>query len=68
VQLIPGDGRELGDALTLNPYLAGLMFTGSTEVAKFINLTLAKKDLQIVSFIAETGGQNAMIVDSSALP
>jgi RHH-type proline utilization regulon transcriptional repressor/proline dehydrogenase/delta 1-pyrroline-5-carboxylate dehydrogenase len=48
--------------------VAGVAFTGSTEVAKLIQISLAKKDGPIVPLIAETGGQNAMIVDSSALP
>ena len=45
-----------------------MAFTGSTEVARIINRTLAERDGPIIPFIAETGGQNAMIVDSSALP
>jgi RHH-type proline utilization regulon transcriptional repressor/proline dehydrogenase/delta 1-pyrroline-5-carboxylate dehydrogenase len=48
--------------------LAGVVFTGSTETARQINRTLAERDGPIIPFIAETGGQNAMIVDSSALP
>jgi RHH-type proline utilization regulon transcriptional repressor/proline dehydrogenase/delta 1-pyrroline-5-carboxylate dehydrogenase len=67
VQLAPGDGR-VGAALTAHPLLAGVAFTGSTETARLINRTLAERDGPIVPFIAETGGQNAMIVDSSALP
>jgi RHH-type proline utilization regulon transcriptional repressor/proline dehydrogenase/delta 1-pyrroline-5-carboxylate dehydrogenase len=67
VQLAPGDGR-VGGALTANPLIAGVAFTGSTEVARIINRTLAERDGPIIPFIAETGGQNAMIVDSSALP
>lgn len=67
VQLAPGDGR-VGAALTAHPLLAGVAFTGSTEVARIINRTLAGRDGPIIPFIAETGGQNAMIVDSSALP
>jgi RHH-type proline utilization regulon transcriptional repressor/proline dehydrogenase/delta 1-pyrroline-5-carboxylate dehydrogenase len=67
VQLAPGDGR-VGGALTAHPLLAGVAFTGSTETARLINRTLAERDGPIIPFIAETGGQNAMIVDSSALP
>jgi RHH-type proline utilization regulon transcriptional repressor/proline dehydrogenase/delta 1-pyrroline-5-carboxylate dehydrogenase len=67
VQLAPGDGRA-GAALTAHPLLAGVAFTGSTETARLINRTLAERDGPIIPFIAETGGQNAMIVDSSALP
>jgi len=67
VQLAPGDGR-VGAALTAHPDIAGVAFTGSTEVARAINRTLAARDGPIIPFIAETGGQNAMIVDSSALP
>ncbi len=62
----PGDG-EVGAALVVHDDVAGVAFTGSTEVAKIINQTLAAKDGAIPKFIAETGGQNAMIVDSSAL-
>jgi RHH-type proline utilization regulon transcriptional repressor/proline dehydrogenase/delta 1-pyrroline-5-carboxylate dehydrogenase len=67
VQLASGDGR-VGAALTAHPLLAGDAFTGSTETARLINRTLAERDGPIIPFIAETGGQNAMIVDSSALP
>ena len=67
VQLAPGDGR-VGAALTAHPLLAGVAFTGSTETARIINRTLAERPGPIIPFIAETGGQNAMIVDSSALP
>jgi RHH-type proline utilization regulon transcriptional repressor/proline dehydrogenase/delta 1-pyrroline-5-carboxylate dehydrogenase len=67
VQLAPGDGR-VGAALTAHPLLGGVAFTGSTDTARLINRTLAERDGPIIPFIAETGGQNAMIVDSSALP
>ncbi|MFL6736796.1 MAG: bifunctional proline dehydrogenase/L-glutamate gamma-semialdehyde dehydrogenase PutA [Sphingomonas sp.] len=67
VQLAPGDGR-VGAALTAHPLLGGVAFTGSTETARLINRTLAERDGPIIPFIAETGGQNAMIIDSSALP
>jgi RHH-type proline utilization regulon transcriptional repressor/proline dehydrogenase/delta 1-pyrroline-5-carboxylate dehydrogenase len=68
VQLAPGGGRAVGGALTAHPLLAGVVFTGSTETARMINRTLAERDGPIIPFVAETGGQNAMIVDSSALP
>jgi RHH-type proline utilization regulon transcriptional repressor/proline dehydrogenase/delta 1-pyrroline-5-carboxylate dehydrogenase len=68
VQLAPGSGRVVGGTLTEHPLLAGVVFTGSTETARTINRTLAGRDGPIIPFVAETGGQNAMIVDSSALP
>ena len=68
VQLAPGQGRVVGGTLTAHPLLAGVVFTGSTETGRMINRTLAERDGPIIPFIAETGGQNAMIVDSSALP
>jgi len=68
LHLLPGDGPRVGGPLVADPRIAGVAFTGSTEVAKLINQTLAKRDGAIVPLIAETGGQNAMIVDSTALP
>jgi RHH-type proline utilization regulon transcriptional repressor/proline dehydrogenase/delta 1-pyrroline-5-carboxylate dehydrogenase len=68
VQLAPGSGRVVGGTLTAHPLIAGVVFTGSTETARMINRTLAERDGPIIPFVAETGGQNAMIVDSSALP
>ncbi len=65
--LLPGDG-DTGAMIVRHPDVAGVAFTGSTDVARIINRTLAEKDGPIVPLIAETGGQNAMIVDSSALP
>ena len=64
---LPGRGDLVGAALTADPRVAGVVFTGSTETARLINQTLAGRPGPIVPFIAETGGQNAMIVDSSAL-
>ena len=55
-------------ALTADPRVAGVAFTGSTEVGRIINRALAAKDGPIVPLIAETGGINAMIVDATALP
>jgi RHH-type proline utilization regulon transcriptional repressor/proline dehydrogenase/delta 1-pyrroline-5-carboxylate dehydrogenase len=66
--LLHGPGETVGAALTADPHTAGVCFTGSTQVAKIIQRTLAAKDGPIVPLIAETGGLNAMIVDSSALP
>ena len=68
VQLAPGSGRVVGGALTAHPLVSGVVFTGSTDTARMINRTLAERDGPIIPFVAETGGQNAMIVDSSALP
>jgi len=67
LQLVPGDGR-IGAALVAHPDISGVVFTGSTEVARSINRTLAAKDGPIVPLIAETGGINAMIADATALP
>jgi RHH-type proline utilization regulon transcriptional repressor/proline dehydrogenase/delta 1-pyrroline-5-carboxylate dehydrogenase len=67
LHLVQGDGR-IGAALVAHPDVAGVVFTGSTEVARSINRTLAAKDGPIVPLIAETGGINAMIVDATALP
>ncbi len=67
VQLVPGDGSA-GAALTAHPLIAGVAFTGSTDTARKINRGLAERPGPIIPLIAETGGQNVMIVDSSALP
>ncbi len=67
LHFVPGDGR-IGARLVNHPDTAGVVFTGSTEVARQINRTLAAKDGPIVPLIAETGGVNAMIVDATALP
>ena len=67
LQLLPGDG-ELGAALVADPRIAGVAFTGSVETARRINRSLAAREGAIATLIAETGGQNVMIVDSSALP
>ncbi len=68
IQLLPGRGSEIGHALTSHERIAGVAFTGSTATAQRINQTLAERESAPVPFIAETGGQNAMIVDSTALP
>jgi RHH-type proline utilization regulon transcriptional repressor/proline dehydrogenase/delta 1-pyrroline-5-carboxylate dehydrogenase len=67
LHLVPGDGR-IGAALVADARVAGVAFTGSTEVARAINRTLAGKEGAIVPLIAETGGINAMVVDATALP
>jgi RHH-type proline utilization regulon transcriptional repressor/proline dehydrogenase/delta 1-pyrroline-5-carboxylate dehydrogenase len=67
LQLLPGRGEVVGAALVADPRIAGVLFTGSTEVARLIERTLAARTDDPV-LIAETGGLNAMIVDSSALP
>ena len=66
--LLHGSGESVGAALVADARTAGVCFTGSTAVAKIINRTLAAKDGAIVPLVAETGGINAMIVDSTALP
>ncbi|UTW58158.1 bifunctional proline dehydrogenase/L-glutamate gamma-semialdehyde dehydrogenase PutA [Kordiimonas sp. SCSIO 12603] len=68
LHLLLGDGATVGAKLVADERIAGVAFTGSTETAKIINRTLADRDGAIVPLIAETGGQNAMIVDSTALP
>ncbi len=68
LQLAHGAGETVGAALVAQPGVAGVVFTGSTQVAKIINRALAAGDGPIVPLIAETGGINAMLVDSSALP
>lgn len=67
LSFLPGDGI-VGQSLAEHPDIAGVAFTGSTEVARRLARVLAAKDGPIVPLIAETGGINAMIVDSSALP
>jgi RHH-type proline utilization regulon transcriptional repressor/proline dehydrogenase/delta 1-pyrroline-5-carboxylate dehydrogenase len=68
LQFLPGDGVEVGARAVADSRVAGVAFTGSTETAHAIHRTLAGRDGAIPVLIAETGGQNAMIVDSSALP
>lgn len=67
LQLLIGQGSVVGAKLVSDPRVAGVMFTGSTETAKIIEQSLANRSGPIAMFVAETGGQNAMIVDSSAL-
>ncbi|MBM0107087.1 bifunctional proline dehydrogenase/L-glutamate gamma-semialdehyde dehydrogenase PutA [Steroidobacter sp. S1-65] len=68
LHLLPGDGATVGARIVADPRVAGVAFTGSTETAKSIHRSLANREGAIPVLIAETGGQNAMIVDSSALP
>jgi RHH-type proline utilization regulon transcriptional repressor/proline dehydrogenase/delta 1-pyrroline-5-carboxylate dehydrogenase len=68
VQLVPAPGRMFGDVAFAHPALAGVAMTGSTATALTINRLLAARDGAIIPLIAETGGLNAMIVDSTALP
>jgi len=66
IQLLPGDGVTVGAPLTADPRIGGVCFTGSTEVAKIIDQQLARTAPGAM-LIAETGGLNAMVVDSTAL-
>jgi len=68
LHLLVGEGRLIGNAITQHTLIAGVAFTGSTETAQTINRNLAARAAPIAPLIAETGGQNAMIVDSTALP
>ncbi len=67
LQIVMGDGK-IGQALVADPRIAGVAFTGSLETARAIQKTLSQREGPIVPLIAETGGLNAMIVDSTALP
>ncbi|MCG6939918.1 MAG: bifunctional proline dehydrogenase/L-glutamate gamma-semialdehyde dehydrogenase PutA [Thiohalocapsa sp.] len=68
LQLLPGDGPGVGAPLAADPRIDGVAFTGSLDTARAINRALAERTGAIAPLIAETGGQNAMIVDASALP
>ncbi len=68
LHFLPGSGSRIGAAIFPDPRLAGMVLTGSTEAAAVINRALAARNGPIATVIAETGGQNAMIVDSTALP
>ncbi len=68
LQFLPGQGGTVGAALTGDARIAGVAFTGSGETARLIERRLAERPGPIATLIAETGGINAMIVDSSALP
>lgn len=66
--LLPGDGKQVGSVVTSDTRITGVAFTGSTQTAHVINRALAARDSAIAPMVAETGGQNAMLVDSTALP
>ncbi len=68
LQFTPGPGRTIGAALVDDPYIAGVVFTGGTDTGWRIQQALAARGGPIVPLIAETGGQNCMVVDSSGLP
>jgi RHH-type transcriptional regulator, proline utilization regulon repressor / proline dehydrogenase / delta 1-pyrroline-5-carboxylate dehydrogenase len=68
LHFLPGAGPEIGGALVRDARVAGVAFTGSTDVARLINRELAGREGPIATLIAETGGLNAMIADSTALP
>jgi RHH-type transcriptional regulator, proline utilization regulon repressor / proline dehydrogenase / delta 1-pyrroline-5-carboxylate dehydrogenase len=68
LHLLPGTGSAVGAPLVADTRVSGVAFTGSTQTAHAINRTLAGRDGPIAPLIAETGGQNVMIVDSTALP
>ncbi|WP_421620660.1 bifunctional proline dehydrogenase/L-glutamate gamma-semialdehyde dehydrogenase PutA [Alkalilimnicola ehrlichii] len=68
LHLLPGDGGEIGPHLVADPRISGVAFTGGTDTARRIQQGLAQREGPIVPLIAETGGLNAMVVDSSALP
>ncbi len=65
---LPGSGASVGAQLTRDPHVDGVVFTGSNDTARLIQMALARRTGPIVPLIAETGGINAMIVDLSALP
>ncbi len=67
LHLLPGDGSVVGPMLTSHPLISGVVFTGSTTTAKIIHQALASRPGPILPLIAETGGQNVMFVDSTAL-
>jgi RHH-type transcriptional regulator, proline utilization regulon repressor / proline dehydrogenase / delta 1-pyrroline-5-carboxylate dehydrogenase len=68
LQMLPGDGAVVGRALTSDPRVGGVCFTGSTETARVIRAAMAAHLDPTAPLIAETGGLNAMLVDSTALP
>jgi RHH-type proline utilization regulon transcriptional repressor/proline dehydrogenase/delta 1-pyrroline-5-carboxylate dehydrogenase len=68
LQFIPGKGSETGTVMSSHPSISGLVFTGSLATAKRIEKAMSASEKSDAVLIAETGGLNAMIVDSSALP
>ena len=67
LHFVPGDGAQVGGALTRDPRLAGVVFTGSTDTARLIERSMAARPGAIGTLVAETGGLNVMLADSSAL-
>ena len=67
LHLLPGNGETVGAALCIDPRVSGVCFTGGTDTARLINLSLAGREGPIIPLIAETGGLNAMFVDTTAL-
>lgn len=68
LHFLPGSGSTVGGRIVADPRVAGIVFTGSTDTARRIQQSLTNRGGALATLIAETGGQNAMIVDSSALP
>ncbi|WP_264435588.1 bifunctional proline dehydrogenase/L-glutamate gamma-semialdehyde dehydrogenase PutA [Coxiella endosymbiont of Dermacentor marginatus] len=68
LQLVPGSGETIGQALIENLKISGIIFTGSNSTAHHIQKTLANRSGPIIPFVAETSGINSMIADSTALP
>ncbi|MDD5580092.1 MAG: bifunctional proline dehydrogenase/L-glutamate gamma-semialdehyde dehydrogenase PutA [Methylobacter sp.] len=68
LQFLPASGEITGQQLLPDPAIAGIALTGSTKTAQFINRQLAQSHHDLIPLLAETGGQNVMIADSSALP
>lgn len=68
VAFLPGPGSTVGASLIKNKLISGVAFTGSTETAKLIQITTASSNQAIIPIIAETGGQNCMIIDNTILP
>ena len=68
LQLLPGFGATVGASLVASPLISGVCFTGSTSTAQIINRAMASEGNPSAALIAETGGLNAMIIDSTALP
>lgn len=68
IAFLPGSGEIVGDSLIKNPLIAGIAFTGSTQTAKLIQKSTVSSNACIIPIIAETGGQNCMIMDTTILP
>lgn len=68
LHFLPGDGVTTGAPLTHHAFISGVAFTGSTNTAQLINRSLSQRNVMPAPLIAETGGQNAMIIDSTSLP